>query len=393
MRYGALVAIAMFFIGLAAQAQEAKPLGPELWEEVKGSWTFGDGEAVFSTVGASGAIRLKDVFVHDFDFTCEVKAENASLALAVRAHYSPELYKNEKKRIKFGAEGLYGGMFIAGTGQGALGIVSDQRVSMFDRTVQEVKPAEWHTIRIRGEAGKWQLWVNGNKAEDSFDEYFLAGGIFLCAIADSDATEASVHFRNAQLEDLGRVTEWRPLFNGKDFSGWKEWGSEKWSVEDGIIYGRSGEKKSEGYLATEETFKDFRVRGEFKMLGEGNFGLFFHSTITLREDDGYPLISGMQGEVEPGHPSSTGWVYESYKRGWLVEPPKNTLAAYVLDPEGWNEIEIWSKNNHITTWVNGVRALDLEDENRQLFEGSFALQLHAGGVDGIAWKEIHVLKD
>jgi hypothetical protein len=225
------------------------------------------------------------------------------------------------------------------------------------------------------------------EALEAEDETFIGGGLAFCVAA---STGGSASFRNLKLNDLGRTGDWRALFNGKDTTGWKEWGSESWSVEDGKIVGRSGPKKSEGYLATEERFTDFRARGAFQMLGEGNFGLFYHSTITPKED-GYPVIAGVQGEVEPAYPSSTGWLYESYKRGWLVEPPKNTLAAYVLDPTGWNEIEIRTAGKVVTTWVNGVRALHFDDPKPLLTEGSLALQLHAGGVDGIAWKDIYLL--
>ena len=168
-------------------------------------------------------------------------------------------------------------------------------------------------------------------------------------------------------------------------------GAEDWSVKDGIIDGHSGPKKSEGYLATVETFKDFRVRGGFKMLGAGNYGLFYHSSITLK-DDGYPIISGLQGEVAPDYPSPTGWVYESYKRGWLVKPDPNAPAAMALRRNEWNEIEIRTVGNHVTTWVNGMRTLDLVDEKQLLTEGFFALQLHAGGAEGILWKDLYVLK-
>ena len=58
----------------------------------------------------------------------------------------------------------------------------------------------------------------------------------------------------------------------------------------------------------------------------------------------------------------------------------------------WNEIEIRTQGNHVTTWVNGIRVLDLEDSGQKLFEGSFALQLHTGGADGIGWKDLFLLK-
>jgi len=102
------------------------------------------------------------------------------------------------------------------------------------------------------------------------------------------------------------------------------------------------------------------------------------------------VIAGLQGEVAPEYPSPSGWVYESYKRGWLVEPDLKSPQAMVLRPEQWNEIEIRTQGNHVTTWVNGMRVLDLTDQGQQLFEGSFALQLHSGGVDGILWKDLYV---
>ncbi len=95
--------------------------------------------------------------------------------------------------------------------------------------------------------------------------------------------------------------------------------------------------------------------------------------------------------MEPGFPGSSGWVYESYKRGWLVEPKHDTMPAVALRPGEWNEIEIRTQSNHVTTWINGIRVLDLVDEGQQLFEGSFALQLHSGGADGISWKDLYVL--
>jgi hypothetical protein len=127
------------------------------------------------------------------------------------------------------------------------------------------------------------------------------------------------------------------------------------------------------------------------MTGDGNYGLFYHSSIKLREDDGYPLIAGLQGEVDPGYPGPSGWVYESYKRGWLVKPDPTSMQSVAVRPGKWNTIEIRSEGNHVTTWINGIRVLDLVDEGQCLFEGFFALQLHTGGADGIGWKDLFVL--
>jgi hypothetical protein len=125
------------------------------------------------------------------------------------------------------------------------------------------------------------------------------------------------------------------------------------------------------------------------MLGDGNYGLFYHSAVTLR-DDGYPEIAGVQGEVEPSYPGSTGWVYESYRRGWLIQPDKTSPAACLLRPGQWNSIEIRSHGNRLSTWVNGYRVIDWIDRAPQLFAGSFALQLHTGEGAGIDWRALYV---
>src|SRR6186713_3741268 len=103
------------------------------------------------------------------------------------------------------------------------------------------------------------------------------------------------------------------LFNGKDLSGWKINGTEKWYVENGNLVCESGPDKQYGYLSTHKTYKNFELTVEFKQESNGNSGVFFRSSI-----DG-TKITGWQAEVAPkGH--STGGIYESYGREWLIKP-------------------------------------------------------------------------
>mgnify|MGYP000895098662 CR=1 FL=1 len=255
-----------------------------------------------------------------------------------------------------------------------------------------MKQRDWNAMRISVRGNVIEVYLHDVLACRVEDEAFIKGFIALQVNPYQSQEEFNeIEYRNVRVKDYGREGNWRALFDGTTLNGWKKWGEEDWRVEDGVIWGRSGPKKSEGYLATEETFKDFRVRGWFNVTGEGNYGLFYHSTITLR-DDGYPVIAGLQGEVEPGFPGSTGWVYESYQRGWLVKPDPTTMPAVAMRPGAWNEIEIRTVGNKITTWVNGIRVLDYLDDGQKLFEGSFALQLHTGGADGIGWKDLYVLQ-
>jgi len=263
-----------------------------------------------------------------------------------------------------------------------------------------VKVDGWNSVVVNTKGSLIEVTVNGMMAARIRDEGILSGpGIYVENM--SDGTDATVEFRDVGYEVTsgGRCPDeapghwqdknWKEIYNGKNFKGWKEWGSEDWSVVDGVIEGRRGPKNSEGYLATEMKYSEFRVRGKFKMLGDGNYGLFYHSTITLR-DDGYPMISGVQGEVMPGRPAQTGRLYESGRRGWLMDRDHDDVGSWALREGEWNDIEIRSYGSRITTWVNGIRVIDFTDPSQQVFKGSFALQLHTGEGAGIDWKDIWV---
>jgi hypothetical protein len=257
------------------------------------------------------------------------------------------------------------------------------------KVIETLDPGEWNKLEIHAADDIIEVRVNGVIAARLQDEAYIGGRIAL-EVLPADGGPGEMQFRDCSVRDRDRAGTWRRLFDGKTLDGWKNWGEEEWSVEDGTLMGRCGPKKSEGYLCTVESWKDFRVRGSFKMLGEGNYGLFYHSTIALRPEDGYPVITGVQGEVEPSWPGMTGWHYESYGRGWIVPGTPGSPGFWALRPDMWNEIEIRAIGNRVTTWVNGIRTVDFHDTGHRIFEGGFALQLHAGGVDGIAWRDLFV---
>jgi len=107
---------------------------------------------------------------------------------------------------------------------------------------------------------------------------------------------------------------WVSLFNGKDLTGWKKNGEEKWIVEQGTILCESTANKY-GYLTTEKTYRDFDLRLKFKGEAAGNSGVFLHARITGIDPQHGPDIEGMQVEVDPNVGKHTGGLYESGGRG------------------------------------------------------------------------------
>jgi hypothetical protein len=178
-----------------------------------------------------------------------------------------------------------------------------------------------------------------------------------------------------------KTVDTEKLFNGKDLSGWTVHGTEKWYVEKGELVCESGPDKQYGYLSTDKSYKNFILTLNFKLEANGNSGVFIRSGIEGTK------ISGWQVEVAPPG-MHTGGIYESYGRGWLIQPkPEGESALKATD---WNLMRIQVNNDEVTTWLNGKQIVYLKDQKIGEGQGFIALQIHDGGGIKVRWKDIHI---
>jgi len=171
------------------------------------------------------------------------------------------------------------------------------------------------------------------------------------------------------------------LFNGKDLTGWKVHGTEKWYVDKGELVCESGPDKQYGYLVSDKDFKNFELKVEFKQESNGNSGVFFHCSIEGTK------ISGWQAEVAPLN-KSTGGVYESYGRGWLIKPDPSK-EKFLKEGE-WNTMVVRMEGNTVKTWLNGEQMIVLEDAKIGSAVGKIALQIHDGGGVKVRWRKVEI---
>ncbi|HEX4144561.1 MAG TPA: DUF1080 domain-containing protein [Pirellulales bacterium] len=201
-----------------------------------------------------------------------------------------------------------------------------------------------------------------------------------------------------------------PIFNGKSLDGWD--GNPKfWSVKEGAIVGEA----TAGNLADNDTFciwrpgtvDDFVLRMKIKITGDqANSGVQYRSS----EFEKW-RVGGYQADWD----HSGSWVGTLYEqpgehggRGQLARAgdkvviekdgtkQKTSFAKLVnlinndFDPDEWNELEITAQGNHLTHKVNGklfMECIDNEEAKRSL-SGIVALQIHAGRVMKVEFKEI-----
>ena len=170
------------------------------------------------------------------------------------------------------------------------------------------------------------------------------------------------------------------LFNGVDLSGWIIHGTEKWYVEDGELVCENGPDNQYGYLSTSEYYDDFILTLEFKQESNGNSGVFFRSTL-----EGV-IINGWQVEIAPPG-LSTGGIYESYGREWLIKPNPKDENLNIGD---WNSMKIMVDGDVVKTWLNGTEMISLEDELIGRGKGSIVLQIHEGDDVKVRWRNIEL---
>ena len=173
----------------------------------------------------------------------------------------------------------------------------------------------------------------------------------------------------------------KKIFNGKNLKGWTIHGTEKWYVEKGELVCESGPDKQYGYLSTTKQYKNFILTVNFKQEANGNSGVFFRSSI-----EGVK-ISGWQVEVAPLN-SHTGGIYESYGRGWLIQPMPEDEKY--LKPNEWNVLQIKVQGDEVTTWLNEHQMVFIKDEKIGKANGFIALQIHDGGGIKVRWKNLTI---
>jgi Domain of Unknown Function (DUF1080) len=192
------------------------------------------------------------------------------------------------------------------------------------------------------------------------------------------------------LANASNGNGWVPLFNGKDLTGWKQNGEEKWVAEQGTILCESAANKY-GYLTTTKTYRDFHLRLKFRGESAGNSGVFVRSRIIGIDPQHGPDIEGMQVEVDPSVGKHTGGLYESGGRGWVAMPTAEGEQA--LRPGQWNDLEVVVDGPQIVTYLNGVKIVDFTDQTPKFNDGVIGLQIHTGGGVRMRWKDILIQQD
>jgi type 1 glutamine amidotransferase len=221
---------------------------------------------------------------------------------------------------------------------------------------------------------------------------------------------ATLVFLNVYLVGVplaAQESEFKSIFDGKSLSGWQ--GDAKlWRVEGGAIIGETREENkidSNQFLVWDQgEVDDFVLKATFRVSGSprANSGIQFRSQ---KAKNG--ALRGYQADIDRSG-QYIGILYsEQTGRGILcqrgqqvtirdksdkdVETVNDGVELLTeIEMDGWNEMEIHARGNHIVVKINGSVMSELVDEETEHFKkkGLLGFQLHVGPPMKIEFKDV-----
>jgi len=193
------------------------------------------------------------------------------------------------------------------------------------------------------------------------------------------------------------ATDWLPLFNGKDLSGWKHVDKGSMSVEDGLIRTHGGMGLLYYALGA---VGNCQIRVVFKMRDHNdNSGVYVRIPVEPREA-WMPVNYGY--EVQIDNDPEKGGEDEYHVTGTLYSLTKPLARPGKPGPE-WNTMDITLDGAHTIVSVNGVKVTDYTegdpvppkklsfepDRGRRPIFGWFGLQNHSDN-DIVFFKSVEI---
>ncbi len=179
-----------------------------------------------------------------------------------------------------------------------------------------------------------------------------------------------------------------PLFNGRTLAGW-EGSTNVWRVRDGAIVGgsRRGNSQNE-FLATLNSYTNFVLRLEYKLLGTRGFTNGGVQLRSQRIRNPSNEMSGYQADIEAG---CSGSLYDESRRNKMLATADKALVQRLEKHGDWNRYEIRCRGNRIQIFLNGERTADYTEADPTIPQhGRIGLQIHGNNNAEVFYRNINI---
>lgn len=298
---------------------------------------------------------------------------------------------------------------------GSRAIMASNRLAGHGGFAQDPAPGKNKELRITyrvGEGPEVSAIVKEN-AEIQLTNLYLPEAPAKTLV--SAAKEATGDLHDSLVEIINAVSKrgivpgadavlFRPIFNGKDLSGWSQQDG-FFSVKDGVIVGESTEQKpckpNHHLIYTAEELSDFELRAEFRLSKSANSGIQLRCKPQFTGDNGYQADMNGTGNYvgflyHPkqhliGKRGADVVINESGKKHEVNFADSKELQK-LFRPQQWNDMRVKVEDRKITVWINGVRTTSVNDPRVEFFpeKGHIALQLHQGPPMKVEFRNLRV---
>ncbi|MBI2424966.1 MAG: DUF1080 domain-containing protein [Candidatus Hydrogenedentes bacterium] len=252
--------------------------------------------------------------------------------------------------------------------QGSGGLYNNEKSSPDPLVLADNPIGEWNRFHIKMIGDKVTVYLNNKLVVDRqvLENYWNREK----PIYDSEQLELQAHgslvwWKNIFVREIPRGDGWKPLFNGKDLSGWQEVdgkaGVAGWKAEDGILYTTGAE--GGGWLSTGKEYGDFELELEFRVPENGNSGVFLRAP-----HGGNPASNGLEIQVLDDDGSEYTQLKPEQYCGSMYFHKAPTKRAYTKAGE-WQKYLIRCEGQKIDVTLNGVHILDANLADHQAAAG------------------------
>jgi hypothetical protein len=173
---------------------------------------------------------------------------------------------------------------------------------------------------------------------------------------------------------------WQNLIEGDSLAQWvSDPDHGHWSLQDGVITGKSDPEQRGSMLWTREEFEDFVFETEFK------YRDFIDSGISLKGGIQVNLGNSISERV-----NRTASIYAP-QDGKGKYPAIANNADEIMVPNGWNIIRVQCEGKRITVALNGRDVVDYTTDNLPE-RGPIGIQVHSKLDMEIQFRNMRVLR-
>jgi len=150
---------------------------------------------------------------------------------------------------------------------------------------------------------------------------------------------------------------WVSLFDGKTIKEWKGYRqgiSPKWSVHDGTLHFNPDSKGDGGDIISVNQYENFELSLEWKIQECGNSGIFWNVVEDAKFERTYHSGPEMQVLDNKCHPDAKIITHRAGDLYDMIE----TSTVNVKPAMQWNQVMIHSKDSHYIFYQNGEKVVE-----------------------------------